>query len=85
MQHCSICLQTILMYRDLLIHKYVLLSVIKIFFPGNSLVCNDKTTVHMKPSTAIVRTMNQDALEMLEYPFITMQHYPPGFVLNLGT
>lgn len=38
----------------------------------------------MKTSTAVVRTMNQDALEMLEYPFITMQQYPPGFVVHIG-
>lgn len=28
--------------------------------------------------------MNQDAFEMLEYPFITMQQYPPGFILHIG-
>lgn len=39
---------------------------------------------HMRPSTAIVRTMNQDTMEMLEYPFITMQQYPAGFILNIG-
>ncbi|XP_044009971.1 uncharacterized protein LOC122853535 [Aphidius gifuensis] len=52
---------------------------------GNSLAGSDRSMGgHMRPSTAIVRTMNQDALEMLEYPFLTMQQYPPGFVLNLG-
>ncbi|XP_011298320.1 uncharacterized protein [Fopius arisanus] len=52
---------------------------------GNSLAGSDRSMGgHLRPSTAIVRTMNQDALEMLEYPFITMQYYPAGFVLHLG-
>ncbi|XP_063980326.1 uncharacterized protein LOC135164172 isoform X2 [Diachasmimorpha longicaudata] len=52
---------------------------------GNSLAGSDRSMGgHFKPSTAIVRTMNQDTLEMLEYPFITMQYYPPGFILHLG-
>ncbi|XP_015108947.1 uncharacterized protein LOC107035843 isoform X2 [Diachasma alloeum] len=53
---------------------------------GNSLAGSDRSMGggHLRPSTAIVRTMNQDTLEMLEYPFITMQYYPPGFVLHIG-
>ena len=39
---------------------------------------------HLRATTAIVRTMNQDTVEMLEYPFITMQQYPPGFILHIG-
>ncbi|KAK0170071.1 hypothetical protein PV328_010676 [Microctonus aethiopoides] len=51
---------------------------------GNSLAGSDRSmAAHLRPSTTI-RTMNQDAVEMLEYPFITMQQYPPGFILNLG-
>lgn len=38
---------------------------------------------YLKPTTA-VRTMNQDASDMLEYPFLTMQQYPPGFILHIG-
>ncbi|XP_012277373.1 uncharacterized protein LOC105698056 isoform X2 [Orussus abietinus] len=52
---------------------------------GNSLTGSDRSMGgYGRPSTAIVRTMNQDILEMLEYPFITMQQYPPGFILHLG-
>ncbi|KOC62182.1 Uncharacterized protein KIAA0528 [Habropoda laboriosa] len=52
---------------------------------GNSLGANDKSvTGLLKTSTAVIRTMNQDAFEMLEYPFITMQQYPPGFILHIG-
>ncbi|XP_043670718.1 C2 domain-containing protein 5 isoform X1 [Vespula pensylvanica] len=52
---------------------------------GNSLAGSDRSMGgFMKTSTAVVRTMNQDALEMLEYPFITMQQYPPGFVVHIG-
>ncbi|XP_024947797.1 uncharacterized protein LOC107274679 isoform X2 [Cephus cinctus] len=39
---------------------------------------------YLRPSTAVIRTMNQDALEMLEYPFITMQQYPSGFILHIA-
>ncbi|KAK0162370.1 hypothetical protein PV327_008714 [Microctonus hyperodae] len=50
----------------------------------NSLAGSDRSmAAHLRPSTTI-RTMNQDAVEMLEYPFITMQQYPPGFIINLG-
>ncbi|XP_011298322.1 C2 domain-containing protein 5 isoform X3 [Fopius arisanus] len=57
----------------------------KFFHKRNSLAGSDRSMGgHLRPSTAIVRTMNQDALEMLEYPFITMQYYPAGFVLHLG-
>jgi len=38
----------------------------------------------LRTPAAVVRAMNQDTLEMLEYPFITMQHYPPGFILHIG-
>nr|XP_012146468.1 PREDICTED: C2 domain-containing protein 5 isoform X6 [Megachile rotundata] len=52
---------------------------------GNSFGTNDKSmTGLLKTSTAVIRTMNQDAFEMLEYPFITMQQYPPGFILHIG-
>ncbi|XP_076632972.1 C2 domain-containing protein 5 isoform X3 [Colletes latitarsis] len=52
---------------------------------GNSLGTNDRSmTGFLKTSTAVIRTMNQDAFEMLEYPFITMQHYPAGFILHIG-
>ncbi|XP_015437030.1 PREDICTED: C2 domain-containing protein 5 [Dufourea novaeangliae] len=52
---------------------------------GNSIGANDRSmTGFLKTSTAVIRTMNQDAFEMLEYPFITMQHYPPGFILHIG-
>ncbi|XP_017760711.1 PREDICTED: C2 domain-containing protein 5 [Eufriesea mexicana] len=52
---------------------------------GNSFGANDKSmTGLLKTSTAVIRTMNRDAFEMLEYPFITMQQYPPGFILHIG-
>lgn len=52
---------------------------------GNSFGANDRSvTGLLKTSTAVIRTMNQDAFEMLEYPFITMQQYPSGFILHIG-
>lgn len=51
---------------------------------GNSLASSDRSMGgYLKPTTA-VRTMNQDASDMLEYPFLTMQQYPPGFILHIG-
>lgn len=51
---------------------------------GNSLASSDRSMGgYLKPTTAI-RTMNQDASDMLEYPFLTMQQYPPGFILHIG-
>lgn len=53
---------------------------------GNSLTGSDRSSMggYLRPATAVVRPMNQEALDMLEYPFITMQQYPPGFILHLG-
>ncbi|XP_046752356.1 uncharacterized protein LOC124415097 isoform X2 [Diprion similis] len=52
----------------------------------NSLTGSDRSSMggYLRPVTAVVRPMNQEALDMLEYPFITMQQYPPGFILHLG-
>lgn len=37
------------------------------------------------PKTSFMRpTLIQDNLEMLEYPFLTMNKFPPGFILHLG-
>nr|XP_033334736.1 C2 domain-containing protein 5 isoform X1 [Megalopta genalis]XP_033334737.1 C2 domain-containing protein 5 isoform X1 [Megalopta genalis]XP_033334738.1 C2 domain-containing protein 5 isoform X1 [Megalopta genalis] len=51
---------------------------------GNSLGTDRSMTGFLKTPTAVIRTMNQDAFEMLEYPFLTMQQYPPGFILHFG-
>ncbi|XP_023314150.1 uncharacterized protein LOC106652114 isoform X2 [Trichogramma pretiosum] len=52
---------------------------------GNSLTGSDRSMGgYLKATSGATRTMNQEALEMLEYPFITMQQYPPGFVLHIG-
>lgn len=75
-------------------NKYFVLRLIYFFVTeiesamyiiGNSFGANDRSTTGLlKTSTAVIRTMNQDAFEMLEYPFITMQQYPPGFILHIG-
>ncbi|KAL6260982.1 hypothetical protein P5V15_008509 [Pogonomyrmex californicus] len=51
---------------------------------GNSLGSDRSIAGPLRTPAAVVRPMNQDTLEMLEYPFITMQHYPPGFILHIG-
>lgn len=68
------------------IEKYIKNEkIIKLYFLlGNSLASSDRSMGgYLKPTTAI-RTMNQDASDMLEYPFLTMQQYPPGFILHIG-
>ncbi|KAJ8667412.1 hypothetical protein QAD02_009075 [Eretmocerus hayati] len=68
-----------------LLHRRSSDSDLSITPKGNSLTGSDRSMGgYLKPSTAIIRNMNQEALEMLEYPFITMQQYPPGFVLHIG-
>jgi hypothetical protein len=40
---------------------------------------------HLRQGPAIVRpSVNQESLDMMEYPFLTMLKYPPGFILHLG-
>jgi len=40
---------------------------------------------HIRQGPSVVRpAMNQDSLDMMEYPFLTMSKYPPGFILHLG-
>ncbi|EZA55949.1 hypothetical protein X777_03634 [Ooceraea biroi] len=52
---------------------------------GNSLGSSERSMAGLlRTPAAVVRPMNQDTLEMLEYPFITMQHYPLGFILHIG-
>ena len=52
---------------------------------GNSLNSGEKT------ATAIIRTgilvkphINHETLDMLEYPFLTLSKFPPGFIIHLG-
>jgi hypothetical protein len=40
---------------------------------------------HIRQGPAVVRpSMNQESLDMMEYPFLTMSKYPPGFIMHLG-
>jgi hypothetical protein len=40
---------------------------------------------HFRQGPTVVRpSMNQDSLDMMEYPFLTMSKYPPGFIMHLG-
>lgn len=55
-------------------------------FSGNSLTSSDRSSTvgsHLRPPS-VRPTMNQENLDMLEYPFLTMSKYPPGFVQHLG-
>lgn len=49
---------------------------------GNSLTpaVNDRNKI----STAVLKPLNQENMDMLEYPFLTLSKYPPGFIVHLG-
>lgn len=34
--------------------------------------------------SAVLKPFNQEAMEMLEYPFLTLTKYPAGFIVHLG-
>lgn len=40
--------------------------------------------VRMVALATVRPPINQENLDMLEYPFLTMAKYPPGFILHLG-
>jgi hypothetical protein len=59
-----------------------------VLFSGNSLTGSDRSSTmggHIRQGPSVVRpAMNQESLDMMEYPFLTMSKYPPGFILRLG-
>lgn len=38
----------------------------------------------VKMPTAVLKPLNQENLEMLEYPFLTLTSFPLGFIVHLG-
>lgn len=36
------------------------------------------------PSSAVLKPLNQENMDMLEYPFLTLTKYPTGFIIHLG-
>lgn len=61
-----------------------------IFKPkGNSLTGSDRSAAGsigfcLKTSNMLRVALHQDNFDLLEYPFLTMLRYPPGFILHLG-
>ncbi|KAK9890127.1 hypothetical protein WA026_008936 [Henosepilachna vigintioctopunctata] len=54
---------------------------------GNSLTGNDRSggvNHALKPGMILRSVVHQDSFDMLEYPFLTISKYPPGFILHLG-
>ncbi|GLG96185.1 Uncharacterized protein GBIM_03015, partial [Gryllus bimaculatus] len=55
---------------------------------GNSLTGSDRSStagLQLRAPLATPRTaLNQESLDMMEYPFLTMTKYPPGFILHIG-
>ncbi|KAK6636917.1 hypothetical protein RUM43_010581 [Polyplax serrata] len=71
------------------IHRRSSDSDLSITPKGNSLTGSDRSygpkEGHCRQNSLLVRpSMNQDNLDMLEYPFLTMSKYPPGFIQHLG-
>lgn len=57
-------------------------SLAYVFNLGNSLTPGYDRNAKM-PS-AVLKPLNQEAMEMLEYPFLTLIKYPAGFIVHLG-
>lgn len=54
---------------------------------GNSLTSNDRyfaVCSRGQPTSILIRSLNHDAIDLLEYPFLTITKVPPGFVLHIG-
>ena len=58
-------------------------------FAGMSLSTNAEPRVQQSAMIRIAGTAKsktlQEHFDMLEYPFLTMSKYPPGFIIHLGT
>ncbi|XP_059621362.1 C2 domain-containing protein 5 [Phlebotomus argentipes] len=53
---------------------------------GNSLTsCERGTPAITRVVGATMKSANADNLDMLEYPFLTLDKYPPGFIIHLGS
>ncbi|XP_065094151.1 C2 domain-containing protein 5 [Ochlerotatus camptorhynchus] len=69
------------------IHRRSSDSDLSITPKGSSLTSNDRyfgVGSRVQPNSILIKTLNHDALELLEYPFLTVTRVPPGFVLHLG-
>ncbi|XP_053697644.1 C2 domain-containing protein 5 isoform X2 [Sabethes cyaneus] len=54
---------------------------------GNSLTSNDRYFAAYsrgQPTSILIRSLNHDAIDLLEYPFLTITKVPPGFILHIG-
>lgn len=52
---------------------------------GNSLTPGfDRTAATIKMPSAVLKPLNQESIDMLEYPFLTLTKYPSGFIIHLG-
>ncbi|GAB0096729.1 C2 domain-containing protein [Sergentomyia squamirostris] len=53
---------------------------------GNSLTsCERGTPAVTRVVGVTMKNANTDNLDMLEYPFLTLDKYPPGFIIHLGS
>ncbi|XP_058814774.1 C2 domain-containing protein 5 isoform X7 [Topomyia yanbarensis] len=54
---------------------------------GSSLTSNDRciaVCTRVQPTNFLIKSLNHDAIDLLEYPFLTITKVPPGFVLHIG-
>lgn len=71
------------------IHRRSSDSDLSITPKGNSLTGSDRSSVaggiaRPLPSVFLRPSLYKEASDSLEYPFLTMSKYPPGFILHLG-
>ncbi|XP_058814769.1 uncharacterized protein LOC131678572 isoform X2 [Topomyia yanbarensis] len=53
----------------------------------SSLTSNDRciaVCTRVQPTNFLIKSLNHDAIDLLEYPFLTITKVPPGFVLHIG-
>jgi hypothetical protein len=53
---------------------------------GNSLTpgFDRERSAAIKMPSAVLKPLNQDSIDMLEYPFLTLTKYPPAFIIHVG-
>lgn len=60
-----------------------LISFLCFLSVGNSLTPGFDRNVRPMPS-AVLKPLNQESMDMLEYPFLTLTKYPAGFIVHFG-
>lgn len=68
-------------------YRKTMLVIFLFFTIGNSLTGSDKSTSAVSNYQYNRNTLMHpvgDNFDMMEYPFLTLTKYPPGFILHIG-